>query len=108
MTGACVLGIALSNATPPRTSTSTFPLTPAEKAYIEALTAIDPDIVHGKPDKALGRGYDQCATIAGAAEGATIETATRRFTSPAHPEGFETQKVIYIIDAVRIYLCPPR
>lgn len=79
-----------------------------EAAYVRALTAIDPDIVHDKEDEAVERGRAQCATIhdhPGDRE-KQIDAALRRFTSPGHPEGFDRTKVTRIVDAVHTNLCP--
>ncbi|MFJ8109406.1 hypothetical protein [Streptomyces sp. NPDC096132] len=79
-----------------------------EAAYVRALTAIDPDIVHDKEDKAVERGRDQCATIhehPGDRE-KQISTAMQRFTSPGHPDGFGRVKSTRIVDAVHTNLCP--
>jgi hypothetical protein len=35
-----------------------------DETYIAGLETIDPDIVHGKPDKAVSRGSDQCSSVA--------------------------------------------
>ena len=79
-----------------------------EAAYVRALTAIDPDIVHDKEDEAVDRGRDQCATIhdhPGDRE-KQIAAAMRRFTSPGHPDGFGRAKSTRITDAVHTHLCP--
>lgn len=79
-----------------------------EGAYVRALTAIDPDIVHDKEDEAVERGRDQCATIhdhPGDRE-KQIGAAMRRFVSPGHPDGFGRVKSTRIVDAVHTNLCP--
>ncbi|WP_416981056.1 hypothetical protein [Streptomyces sp. T028] len=79
-----------------------------EGAYVRALTAIDPDIVHDKEDQAVERGRDQCATIhdhPGDRE-KQIGAAMERFTSPGHPDGFGRVKSTRIVDAVHTNLCP--
>ncbi|MFF4586464.1 hypothetical protein [Streptomyces sp. NPDC001388] len=79
-----------------------------EAAYVRALTAIDPDIVHDEEDKAVERGRDQCATIhdhPGDRE-KQIGAAMQRFTSPGHPDGFGRVKSTRIVDAVHTNLCP--
>jgi hypothetical protein len=77
-------------------------------AYIEALTAIDPDIVHGKPDKAISRGRNQCSSIKDhpSDQARLIQLAGVRFTSPNHPDGFGPIKSEKIVEAVRTHLCP--
>ncbi|WP_340384559.1 hypothetical protein U5640_42550 [Streptomyces sp. SS7] len=79
-----------------------------EGAYVRALTAIDPDIVHDKEDEAVERGRDQCATIhdhPGDRE-EQIGAAMRRFVSPGHPDGFGRLKSTRIVEAVHTNLCP--
>ncbi|GHF54095.1 hypothetical protein [Streptomyces griseosporeus] len=79
-----------------------------EAAYVRALTAIDPDIVHDDEDGAVDRGRAQCRTIQ-AFPGDTdrqVAEAERRFTSPGHPEGFGRAKAARIVDAVHTQLCP--
>lgn len=76
--------------------------------YIAALTAIDPDIVNAKPDKAVDRGRNQCETIANFPKDdqKQIDLTNQRFTSPNHPDGFGPAKATKIRDAVHTYLCP--
>ncbi|WP_460061200.1 hypothetical protein [Streptomyces sp. YKOK-I1] len=79
-----------------------------EGAYVRALTAIDPDIVHDKEDEAVERGRDQCATIhdhPGDRE-KQISAAMQRFVSPGHPDGFGRLKSTRIVEAVHTNLCP--
>jgi hypothetical protein len=95
----------------PRTARSGLPPKPgadAEAAYVRALTAIDPDIVHDDEDQAVARGRDQCRTIHGLPgdRDGQIAAAVRRFTSPGHPQGFGTAKGARIVDAVHTNLCP--
>ncbi|MFF1595736.1 hypothetical protein ACFVY0_48240, partial [Streptomyces sp. NPDC058286] len=61
-----------------------------QAAYIRALTAIDPEIVNGKPDKAVSRGRNQCRMIANFPKDKAkqVDSAELRFISPNHPEGF--------------------
>lgn len=78
-------------------------------AYITALQAIDPDIVHGNPDQALDRGRNVCQSIADGAEGEQLITSTNmRFTSPDHPDGFGQAVAAQILEHTRTYLCPGR
>lgn len=76
--------------------------------YIAALTAIDPDIVNTKPDKAVDRGRNQCETIANFPKDdqKQIDLTNQRFTSPNHPDGFGPAKAAKIRDAVHTHLCP--
>ncbi|WP_329383176.1 hypothetical protein OG625_20900 [Streptomyces sp. NBC_01351] len=76
--------------------------------YIAALTAIDPDVVNTKPDKAVDRGRNQCETIANFPTDKQKQTdlTNQRFTSPTHPDGFGQAKAAKILDAVHTHLCP--
>jgi hypothetical protein len=94
---------------------SSVPPKPSEdatKAFIAELNAIDPDIVHGKPDKAIDRARDQCTSIRAwhdaepkLVEVRLIELTRQRFTSPAHPDGFGSEMAARILAAVRTYIC---
>ncbi|MFJ8081976.1 hypothetical protein ACIQ6Y_15330 [Streptomyces sp. NPDC096205] len=77
-------------------------------AYIKALNAIDPDIVHGKEDKAVSRGIDTCSTYKRyPGDSAQQLKATRqRFTSPTHPEGRSAETAQLILDAAHKHICP--
>ncbi|MFE3475696.1 hypothetical protein ACFXOI_29440 [Streptomyces bacillaris] len=79
-----------------------------EAAFVAALNAIDKDIAHGKPDKAASRGRSQCQTIHDwpKDESKQIDTATRRFTSPTHPEGRTLEVAKKINEAAHHHLCP--
>lgn len=90
-----------------------FPPEPNEQdwdAYIAALNAIDPDIVHGKEEKAVDRGRDQCKTIRDHPDDQDmlIEYTNKRFTSPHHPypEGHGDVVSGKILKVVRKYICP--
>ncbi|MFD7103100.1 hypothetical protein [Streptomyces celluloflavus] len=76
--------------------------------YIRDLTAIDADIVHGKEDKAVRRGLNQCNTIYNFPKDKQkqVDLAGQRFTSPTHPDGFGPTKAAKIRDAVHTHLCP--
>ncbi|MFF7500567.1 hypothetical protein ACFZBM_14115 [Streptomyces lavendulae] len=88
--------------TPPKPDAAT------QAKYIAALTAIDPDIVNTKPDKAVDRGRNQCETIANFPKDdqKQIDLTNQRFTSPNHPDGFGPAKAAKIRDAVHTHLCP--
>ncbi|MER5733022.1 DUF732 domain-containing protein [Streptomyces sp. NPDC002138] len=85
-----------------------WPDAAAQDRYISALTAIDPDIVHNKPDKAVDRGRNLCQSIARFPGDRKRQTdlANQRFGSPAHPTGFGPAKAANIVDAVHTHLCP--
>ncbi|MER5356065.1 hypothetical protein ABT093_37815 [Kitasatospora sp. NPDC002551] len=76
--------------------------------YIAALTAIDPEIVGDKPDRAVSRGRDQCSSVAQHSkdEAKLVELTAQRFTSPQHPQGFGPEKSAKILAAVRTHICP--
>ncbi|WP_327679462.1 DUF732 domain-containing protein [Kitasatospora sp. NBC_00458] len=75
--------------------------------YLAALAAIDPEIVDGKPDRAVSRGRDQCSSVAqGKDQAALIELTSKRFTSAGHPGGFGPEKSTKILEAVRKHICP--
>jgi predicted small lipoprotein YifL len=83
------------------------PTAATRAAYIAALDAIDKDVVHGKPDKAVDRGLNQCSSIKGGKDRAKlIELTNQRFSSPSHPEGHGLAKAEKILDAVHKNLCP--
>ncbi|MFI1740574.1 hypothetical protein [Streptomyces sioyaensis] len=88
--------------TPPKPNVAT------KLGYIRALTGIDPDIVHGREDKAVDRGLNQCQTIHNFPKDKPEQTkmAEMRFTSPRHPEGFGKVKAAQIVEAVHLNLCP--
>jgi hypothetical protein len=77
-------------------------------AFLAALVAIDPNIVHGKPDKAIDRGRNQCSSVKNwpKNQAKLVKLTNARFTSPDHPEGFGTVKSALILKAVRRFLCP--
>lgn len=76
-------------------------------AYLADLTAINPDIVHGKPDTVIDRGRNQCHSIKnGEKHQRLLETTNYRFTSPHHPTGFGTATAAKILDVVHKRLCP--
>ncbi|MFH8668819.1 hypothetical protein ACH4F3_28620 [Streptomyces anulatus] len=79
-----------------------------EAAFVAALNAIDKDIVHDKADKAASRGRSQCQTIHDwpKDEAKQIDLATRRFTSPTHPEGRTPAVAKKINEAAHHNLCP--
>jgi len=78
------------------------------RAYIDALTAIDPEIVHGEEEKAVDRGRNQCSSVASTPDddAKLVDLTQQRFSSPEHPEGFGPEKSAKILAAVRKYLCP--
>jgi hypothetical protein len=78
------------------------------QAYLDALNAIDPDIVHGKGDKAVSRGLSQCQSIKQHPNerAKQIDLATKWFTSPTHPEGRTSATAEKILDVVHKHICP--
>ncbi|HKX69891.1 MAG TPA: hypothetical protein VJM75_01630 [Acidimicrobiales bacterium] len=77
-------------------------------AYINALDAIDPDIVHGKEDKAVSRGINTCSSLKRYPGDRTkqVNFTKQRFTSPTHPEGRDTATAAKILDAAHKHICP--
>ncbi|MFU0241680.1 hypothetical protein ACKI1J_38820 [Streptomyces scabiei] len=77
-------------------------------AYIKALDAIDPDIVHGKEDKAVSRGINTCSGFKRYPDDRTkqVKFTAQRFTSPTHPEGRDTATAEKILDTAHRYICP--
>jgi hypothetical protein len=76
-------------------------------AYIDALNAIDPDIVHGKTDKAVTRGRNQCSSFKDHTDRAKlVDLTNQRFISPDHPNGFGLTTASLILDVVHEHLCP--
>ncbi|MGW8365089.1 hypothetical protein ACWGK1_31615 [Streptomyces wedmorensis] len=83
------------------------PDTATAAAYIADLDAIDKDIVHGKEEKAISRGLNQCRSIKDGKDRAKlIELTNSRFSSPNHPDGHGLTKAEKIIDVVHKRLCP--
>ncbi|WP_101253851.1 hypothetical protein [Streptomyces barkulensis] len=88
-----------------------FPPEPAAEhwaAFINGLETIDPDIVHGKEEKAVDRGRNQCTSNRDNPndEAKLIELTNARFTSPNHPDGFGEAKSTRILQLVRDHICP--
>ncbi|WP_371495791.1 hypothetical protein OG871_09180 [Kitasatospora sp. NBC_00374] len=79
----------------------------ATAKLVAALDAIDPDIVAGKPDKAVEAARTQCQAIYNFPKDRAklIALAEQRFTSPAHPGGFGPEKAEKILAAVQSTLC---
>lgn len=76
-----------------------------QAAYIADLDAIDPDIVHNRPDTAVSRGRDLCSKWA-PDRAKVVEQARQRFTSPSHPDGYGPAVAGQIADVVHTRLCP--
>ncbi len=98
-----------SPATDPAAGTGIPPEPSPEKraAYIKTLTAIDPEVVNGKEDKAVSRGRDQCAAMKGEKEPTKrVAQVEKRFIGPNHPNGFGPVKSTAILAAVQANICP--
>ncbi|MFF7453799.1 hypothetical protein [Kitasatospora sp. NPDC008115] len=88
---------------------------PAEPAsdltarLVAALDAIDPAIVGGQPERAVGRAREQCRSMYQFPKDRAklADLVNQRFTDPAHPQGFGAEKAEKILDALRTTLCPP-
>jgi hypothetical protein len=78
------------------------------RRYVDELNAIDPDIVHNKPDTAINRGGDQCSSMHTYPKDREklIALTEARFSAPNHPGGFGPGKAALILLVVRKYLCP--
>lgn len=88
-----------------------LPPTPAAAdwaAYIKGLDAINPDIVHGKEDKAISRGIDSCSSIKNFPKDKAkqIELTGHRYTSPTHPEGRDAATAKKILALAHKHICP--
>ncbi|MET7368742.1 hypothetical protein ABZS61_23400 [Streptomyces sp. NPDC005566] len=82
---------------------------PAQRqVYLEGLNAIDKDIVHGKDDKAVSRGINQCGTVKSSPDDYVklVASTNSRFTSPDHPDGHGTITAERILKVVRENICP--
>ncbi|MEU6864556.1 hypothetical protein ABZ924_14955 [Streptomyces sp. NPDC046876] len=81
---------------------------PEQRAtYLASLDKIDPEIVGGDEEQAVGRGLEQCRFMAGEQDaGKRLESAAGRFTGPTHPNGFGPMKNVLILAAVKVNLCP--
>lgn len=77
-------------------------------AYLAALDGIDADIVHGKNDKAISRGRITCADLKRypGDKAKQVQTATKRWSSPTHPEGRTPAVAEDILEASHKHLCP--
>ncbi|MGA5069290.1 hypothetical protein ACPB9E_37045 [Streptomyces exfoliatus] len=76
-------------------------------AFLAVLDTIDPDIVHGKEDKAISRGLDTCALFK-RFPGETakqIAQTNKRWISPTHPDGHSLAIAEKILDAAHKHLC---
>ncbi len=78
------------------------------RKYINALNAIDPEIVNGKEEKAVDGGRDQCSSVKEFPDDQAklVDLTNRRFLSPNHPDGFGKATAAKILAAVRKYICP--
>jgi hypothetical protein len=76
--------------------------------FIAALDAIDPDIVHGKAEKAVDRARNQCGSVKQHPkdQARLVKLTDMRFSSPGHPDGFGAAKATKILAAARKYICP--
>ncbi|MEV4615359.1 hypothetical protein AB0K43_22630 [Kitasatospora sp. NPDC049258] len=79
----------------------------ATAKLIAALDAIDPEIVAGKPEKAVDAARNQCQAIFNFPKDRPklVELTNQRFTSPAHPNGFGPEKADKILTALQSTLC---
>ncbi|MFF0401756.1 hypothetical protein ACFYSJ_39540 [Streptomyces sp. NPDC005248] len=77
-------------------------------AFLAFLDTIDPDIVHGKGDKAISRGLDTCATYRRypGEPGKQLDMTNKRWSSPSHPDGHGRVTAEKILNAAHMHLCP--
>lgn len=82
---------------------------PADRAaFLKGLNAIDPDIVHGKDDKAVSRGINACSSIKNfpGDRDKQVEMTGSRFSSPDSPEGRDPATAAKILDLAHKHICP--
>lgn len=84
------------------------PAPAARTAFLAALNAIDPDIVHGKEDKAISRGLDTCSTFKRYPGDTTkqVDMTNKRWSSPSRPDGHGLATAKKIHAAAHTHLCP--
>ncbi|OII63787.1 hypothetical protein BJP40_02595 [Streptomyces sp. CC53] len=77
-------------------------------AFLAALNALEPDLVHGKDDKAISRGLDTCSALKRhpGDRSKQIEVTAKRWTSPDHPEGRSLPTAEKVLDLSHKHLCP--
>lgn len=80
----------------------------AAKAFVDALNAIDPDIVHGKDDKAISRASNTCSAFKHHPGDRTkqIELTNKRWISANHPDGHGLATAEKILDLAHKHICP--
>jgi elongation factor Tu len=78
-----------------------------QRQFRATLDAINPDIVHGKLDKAVSRARDVCQAWKTCHDEAShFAAVAARFSSPRHPNGWDQATVIAIASAIAQYLQP--
>ncbi|URM92849.1 hypothetical protein LUW75_10820 [Streptomyces sp. MRC013] len=85
------------------------PTAEVRKAYLDALTAIHPEIIKpGKEDQAVSRGLNQCSSIKGSDDKAKVaQQALERFTITTRlPEIATPDTGKRLVDVVHTHLCP--
>lgn len=79
-----------------------------QRQFQAALDAIDPEIVHGKLDKAIGRARNVCQAWKTCPDEASyLAAVAKRFTSPRHPDGWDPATVRAIATAIEQFIRPP-
>ncbi|MEW2415518.1 hypothetical protein AB0953_17610 [Streptomyces sp. NPDC046866] len=93
---------------PPSAAGSPPSPAPEQRAtYLASLDKIDPQIIGGDEEQAVGRGLEQCRFMAGEHDaGKRLESTAARFTGATHPNGFGPMKNVLILAAVKANLCP--
>jgi hypothetical protein len=84
-----------------------IPSLDAQQQFQAALDAIDPDIVHGKLDKAVGRARNVCQVWKTCRDRTSYMAAVAaRFSSPRRPSGWDEITVARIADAIAKFIQP--
>ncbi|WP_051806869.1 hypothetical protein [Streptomyces sp. NRRL F-2664] len=75
--------------------------------YLATLRGIDPELLDGGEDQAVGRGRDQCAAMKDERDPTKrVAQVEQRFTGPGHPDGFGPTKSALILATVQANICP--
>lgn len=84
-----------------------IPSLEAQQQFQAALDAIDPDIVHGKLDKAVSRARNVCQVWKTCRDQASYMAAVaERFSSPRRPHGWDEITVARIANAIATFIQP--
>lgn len=79
-----------------------------QRQFQAALDAIDPDIVHGKLDKAVSRARNVCQAWKSCPDRTSyLAAVAKRFSSPRRPNGWDPETVSAIASAIEQFIRPP-